>query len=73
MKVNPELESLLLKTRRQFLGSSGIGLGGIAMASLLGPRYAGAAISYDPTTPPIASCATCDARPPTHLCKPSSR
>jgi len=43
--MNPFLEHQLLQTRRQFFGDSGIRLGGIAMASLLGAPPLGAASS----------------------------
>ena len=43
--MNPFLENQLLQTRRQFFGDSGIRLGGIAMASLMGAPRIGAAPS----------------------------
>jgi len=43
--MNPFLEHQLLQTRRQFFGQTGIRLGGLAMASMLGSRTASAAAS----------------------------
>ena len=43
--MNPYLEHQLLQTRRQFFGQTGIRLGGLAMASMLGSRSASAATS----------------------------
>ena len=43
--MNPFLEQQLLQTRRQFFGQTGIRLGGLAMASMLGSRTASAAAS----------------------------
>ena len=53
MHLDPNLEHTLLNTRRQFLGSTGIGLGGIAMGALLGRSQLNADVSYDPTTPQL--------------------
>ena len=36
--MNPLFEHQLLQTRRQFFGDTGIRLGGVAMASLLGSQ-----------------------------------
>src|SRR5579872_4297579 len=41
--MNPLLEHHALQTRRQFFGQTGLRLGGIALASLLGSRGAQAA------------------------------
>ena len=41
--MNPIFENQLLQTRRQFFGDTGLRLGGIAMASLLGSQTRGAA------------------------------
>jgi hypothetical protein len=41
--MNPIFESELLRTRRQFFGDSGLRLGGLAMASLLGSQARGSA------------------------------
>ncbi len=41
------------KTRREFLGSSGIGLGSIAFATLLGTEQAKADVAFDPTSPTL--------------------
>ena len=48
--MNLEQQILQSRTRRQFLGNGGVGLGGIALASLLGNR-ANANIGIDPTQP----------------------
>ena len=40
--MNPLFENQLLQTRRQFFGATGLRLGGIAMASLLGSQSQGA-------------------------------
>ena len=50
MREGTSLDLQLQRTRRQFLGTSGIGLGGIAMASLMGHRSQ-ADIAFDPTVP----------------------
>ena len=42
MNLDPDLANTLLNTRRQFLGSTGIGIGGIAMGALLGKSQANA-------------------------------
>jgi len=50
--VNPFLENQLLQTRRQFFGDTGIRLGGIAMASLMGaPRISAAPSEVHPALP----------------------
>jgi uncharacterized protein (DUF1501 family) len=47
--VNPFIENQLLQTRRQFFGDTGIRLGGIAMASLMGaPRISAAPSEVHP-------------------------
>lgn len=48
--MNPFLEQQLLQTRRQFFGQTGIRLGGLAMASMLGQRAA-AASAVHPAIP----------------------
>ena len=50
MREGTSLDLPLQRTRRQFLGTSGIGLGGIAMASLMGHRSQ-ADVAFDPTVP----------------------
>ena len=50
MMDGTSLDLPLQRTRRQFLGTSGIGLGGIAMASLMGDRSQ-ADVAFDPTVP----------------------
>ncbi|OUV15820.1 MAG: sulfatase [Verrucomicrobiaceae bacterium TMED86] len=50
--MNPFLENQLLQTRRQFFGDTGIRLGGIAMASLMGaPRISAAPSEVHPALP----------------------
>ena len=50
--MNPFLEHQLLQTRRQFFGDTGLRLGGIAMASLLGaPRAVAAPSLVHPAQP----------------------
>jgi uncharacterized protein (DUF1501 family) len=50
--VNPFSENQLLQTRRQFFGDTGIRLGGIAMASLMGaPRISAAPSEVHPALP----------------------
>ena len=51
--MNPLLENEVLQTRRQFFGQSGLRLGGLAMASLLGPQFRAdaAASSVHPALP----------------------
>ena len=53
MHIDPNLEHTLLNTRRQFLGSTSIGLGGIAMGALSGRSQLNADVSYDPTSPQL--------------------
>jgi hypothetical protein len=48
--MNPFFEQQLLQTRRQFFGQTGIRLGGLAMASMLGQRAA-AASAVHPAIP----------------------
>ena len=48
--MNLREESLYIKTRREFLGTGGLGLGGIAMASMLGKQL-GANTEIDPSHP----------------------
>jgi hypothetical protein len=48
--MNLQQQILQYRTRRQFLGTSGVGLGSIALASLLG-NHASANTSIDPTQP----------------------
>jgi len=48
--MNLQQQILQYRTRRQFLGTSGVGLGSIALASLLG-NQASANTSIDPTQP----------------------
>ena len=50
MREGTSLDLPLQRTRRQFLGTSGIGLGGIAMASLMGHR-SHTDVAFDPTVP----------------------
>ena len=50
MREGTSLDLQWQRTRRQFLGTSGIGLGGIAMASLMGHRSQ-ADVAFDPTVP----------------------
>jgi len=50
--MNPFLEHQILQTRRQFFGQTGLRLGGVAMASLLGSDWARAAASQ--VHPPLA-------------------
>jgi hypothetical protein len=45
--MHPQLENLELQTRRHFLQSSGVGLGSIALASLMRERRASAAIPIE--------------------------
>ena len=50
--MNPFIENQLLQTRRQFFGDTGIRLGGIAMASLMGaPRISAAPSEVHPALP----------------------
>ncbi|MDG1071299.1 MAG: DUF1501 domain-containing protein [Akkermansiaceae bacterium] len=52
--MNPFLENQLLQTRRQFFGDTGIRLGGIAMASLMGaPRISAAPSEVHPALPDL--------------------
>ncbi|MBR9760835.1 DUF1501 domain-containing protein [bacterium] len=52
--MNPFLENQLLQTRRQFFGDTGIRLGGIAMASLMGaPRISAAPSQVHPALPDL--------------------
>ena len=48
--MNLREESLYNKTRREFLGTGGLGLGGIAMASMLSKQL-GANTEIDPSHP----------------------
>ncbi|MDP7014111.1 MAG: DUF1501 domain-containing protein, partial [Verrucomicrobiota bacterium] len=49
--MNPQHEWLQHRTRRQFLGDCQAGLGGIALASLLGENKAKADVAFDPIQP----------------------
>ena len=52
--MNPFIENQLLQTRRQFFGDTGIRLGGIAMASLMGaPRISAASSEVHPALPSL--------------------
>jgi uncharacterized protein (DUF1501 family) len=49
--MDPREESLLLETRRQFFGRAALGLGGAALASLVGPRALAGAPTGDGVFP----------------------
>jgi len=49
--MNPQHQWLQHRTRRQFLGDCQTGLGGIALASLLGENKAKADVAFDPIEP----------------------
>jgi hypothetical protein len=51
--MNPTHEHLLHLTRRQFFGSSGVRLGGLALAMLAGQRITAAAPAADRVHPPL--------------------
>jgi hypothetical protein len=53
--MNPFLEHHLNQTRRQFFGDTGIRLGGLALASLIGQDAARAASSSSDVHPPLPS------------------
>ncbi|MEZ6071269.1 MAG: DUF1501 domain-containing protein [Pirellulales bacterium] len=49
--MDPRLERMQQITRRNFLGTSGVGLGGIALSSLLADSAAGTSGAVDPLAP----------------------
>jgi len=49
--MNPHIDQLQRATRRHFLGASGVGLGAMALNSLLGNRLGGAVLNADPMAP----------------------
>lgn len=55
--MNPILERGQHLTRRHFLGQGGVGLGGMALASLLGDTSSAAPNPLTPQRPPLAQCA----------------